>query len=90
MFLLLILSLNRLLLISVSRVLPDFEIIMNKLLLKFMLVFISSIFNWSKLSRKVNFFEILYLKNEYKAFAPKTEPPIPIRITNLYLLNFIS
>ena len=88
-FLLLSSSFNKLLLTNVSRVLPDFEIIIIKLCFKFTLFFIFLIFIKSKLSKNINFFFILFLQKEYIAFAPRAEPPIPIKVTVLNLLNLI-
>ena len=51
-FLLLILSFSKLLLTNVSRVFPDFEIIIKRLFFKFIFFFIFSILNCSKLSIK--------------------------------------
>jgi hypothetical protein len=51
-----ILSLNKLLLINVSIVFPDLEIIIKRFFLKFISFFVFSIFNWSKLSKNINFF----------------------------------
>ena len=38
----------------------------------------------------MKFFFTLSLQKEYIASAPKDEPPIPIRMIDLYLLNFLS
>ena len=69
----------------VSKVLPDFDtIIFNCFLLN-----LSSLLRF-RLSKKVTFFLILNLRNEYIALIPNTEPPIPTIFKSLNLLYFFN